>query len=54
MLFRFLECSLDTDTLRLTLGGTEISVEPQVFTLIQFLIENRERVVSKDEIINQV
>jgi DNA-binding winged helix-turn-helix (wHTH) protein len=29
-------------------------VEPQVFALLRLLIENRERVVSKDEIIERI
>ncbi|MCZ6772829.1 MAG: winged helix-turn-helix domain-containing protein [Proteobacteria bacterium] len=35
-------------------SGEEIAVEPQVFALLQFLIENCDRVVSKDEIIEHV
>ena len=54
MIYRFDRFELDTDAIRLTGDGGDITVEPQVFSLLQFLIENRERVVSKDEIIDRV
>ena len=51
---RFLEYEVDRD--RLELRGPEgpISVEPQVFQLLLLLIENRDRVVTKDELIEQI
>ena len=54
MIYRFGDHELDTEGFRLTASGEEIAVEPQVFALLQFLIEQRERVVSKDEIIEHV
>ena len=54
MIYRFGRFALDTDSFALTADGEVIAVEPQVFSLLQFLIENRERVVIKDEIINEV
>ena len=54
MIYRFGNHELDTESFRLTARGEEIAVEPQVFALLQLLIENCERVVSKDEIIEQV
>jgi DNA-binding winged helix-turn-helix (wHTH) protein len=35
-------------------GGTIIPVEPQVFDVLVYLIENRDRVVSKDDLIASV
>ena len=35
-------------------GGTIVPVEPQVFDLLVYLIENRDRVVSKDDLIASV
>ena len=35
-------------------GGELCSVEPQVFELLALLVDNRERLVSKDEIIEKV
>ena len=54
MIYRFDTYSLDTETLGLTSAGDTITAEPQVFLLLQFLIENRERVVSRDDIIDAV
>ncbi len=54
MIYRFGDHLLDTESFRLTASGEEIAVEPQVFALLQFLIENHDRVVSKDEIFEHV
>jgi adenylate cyclase len=54
VIYRFDTYSLDTETLQLKSDGATITAEPQVFHLLQYLIENRERVVSKDDIINAV
>lgn len=54
MIYRFGDHTLDTESLRLTANGEEIAVEPQVFSLLLYLVEHRERVVSKDEIIEHV
>ena len=45
---------LDTDKRELRFGDRLAPVEPQVFALLQLLIENRERVVSRDEIIERI
>jgi TolB-like protein len=42
---------LDTDCCELRRGGDFIAVEPQVFDLLVYLIQHRERVVSKDELL---
>ena len=54
MLVRFADCVLDTDRRELRRGSVPVHVEPQVFDLLAYLIANRERVVSKDEIIEAV
>jgi TolB-like protein/DNA-binding winged helix-turn-helix (wHTH) protein len=54
MIYRFDAYSLDTETLELKSGTDTITAEPQVFLLLQYLIENRARVVSKDDIIKAV
>ena len=54
MLYRFEEYDLDTGRRELRRGTEMISVEPQVFDLLSFLIHNRERVVSKDDLIAAV
>ena len=54
MIYRFGDHAFDTESCRLTANYNDIAVEPQVFKLVQFLIENRDRVVSKDELIAHV
>jgi TolB-like protein len=54
VIYRFGDHTLDTERLSLTANGEEIPVEPQVFSLLQYLVEHRDRVISKDEIIEQV
>ncbi|NOE18471.1 transcriptional regulator [Ruegeria atlantica] len=46
--------TLDTDTRELRRGATAVALEPQVFDLLVLLLENRHRVVSKDEIVQRV
>ena len=45
---------LDTDTRELRRGSERIAVEPQVLDLLVYLVENRDRVVSKDDLIASV
>ena len=54
MLYSFEAYALDTDRRELKRGAEPIALEPQVFDLLVFLIENRERVVSKDDLITSV
>jgi DNA-binding winged helix-turn-helix (wHTH) protein/pimeloyl-ACP methyl ester carboxylesterase len=46
--------SLDTGRRELRRGGEIVAVEPQVFDLLLYLMQNRERVVSKDDLIASV
>jgi TolB-like protein len=52
--YAFDDCVLDTDRRELRRGGDLVAVEPQVFDLLVYLIENRERVVSKDDLLASV
>nr|WP_157330687.1 winged helix-turn-helix domain-containing protein [Bradyrhizobium cajani] len=45
---------LDTDRRELSREQVPVSVEPQVFDLVVHLMENRDRVVSKDELIDKI
>jgi TolB-like protein/Tfp pilus assembly protein PilF len=54
LLFRFESCVLDTGRRELRRGSESVPVEPQVFDLLVCLIENRDRVVSKDDMIASV
>lgn len=51
LLYSFSDFTLDTDRRELRQGAETISVTPQVFDILNYLIRNRERVVSKDELI---
>ncbi len=50
----FGECVIDSARRELLRAGEAIHIEPQVFDLLLFLIENRERVVSKDDLLAAV
>ncbi|NKB57599.1 MAG: transcriptional regulator [Alphaproteobacteria bacterium] len=50
MIYRFDDVEIDTDRFELRRSGELQKVEPQVFALIEFLVENRARMVSKDEL----
>ena len=54
MVFQFNQISLDTNQYRLCVSGNAISVEPQVFDLLVYLLENRDRVVSRDELLENL
>ena len=54
MQFLFANHVLDTDRRELRRGSQPIAVEPQVFDLLVYLVENRNRVVSKDDLIASV
>src|SRR5712675_1764910 len=52
--FLFANHTLDTDRRELRRGDTPIAIEPQVFDVLTYLLENRERVVSKDDLFASV
>ena len=54
VLFSFDDFTLDSERRELRAGGGVVSIEPQVFDLLVYLIENRDRVVSKDDLIGSV
>ncbi len=54
MRYLFEEYAFDTDRRELHRGADVVSVAPQVFDLIDYLIRNRERVVSKDDLIKAI
>ena len=54
MHYLFEEYAFDTDRRELHRGADVVSVAPQVFDLLDYLIRNRERVVSKDDLINAI
>ncbi|WP_426615341.1 winged helix-turn-helix domain-containing tetratricopeptide repeat protein [Bradyrhizobium sp. McL0616] len=54
MRYLFEEYAFDTDRRELHLGDGVIPLAPQVFDLLLYLIRNRERVVSKEELTNAI
>ena len=54
MLFLFEDYALDVDRRELRRGPCLLPVEPQVFDLLVFLISNRDRVVSKDDLLASI
>ena len=54
LLYRFDNYLIDTDRRELRCGNQLVSVEPQVFDILSYLILNRERVVSRDDLIETV
>src|SRR5499433_4190535 len=54
MHFLFEDFALDTDRRELRRGHDVVAVEPQVFDLLTYLIRNRDRVVSKDDLMAAV
>src|SRR6478735_3815066 len=52
--FHFSDHVLDVDLRELTRGGENVAVEPQVFDLLTYLVENRNRVVTKDDLIETI
>jgi TolB-like protein len=51
LLYLFEECVVDTDRRELRRRANSIPLEPKVFDLLVHLIERRERVLSKDELL---
>ena len=54
MLYIFEDYALDTDRRELRHGNAIVCVQPQVFDLLEFLIRNRDRVVSKDDMFDAI
>jgi TolB-like protein len=52
--FFFADHILDIDRRELRRGAETVAVEPQVFDLLIYLVQNRDRVVSKDDLISSV
>jgi DNA-binding winged helix-turn-helix (wHTH) protein len=52
--YLFEEYAFDTERRDLHRGADVVSVAPQVFDLLDYLIRNRERIVSKDELISAI
>ena len=54
MQFSFADHTLDIERRELRRGDASIALEPQVFDLLAYLVQSRDRVVSKDDLIASV
>jgi TolB-like protein len=52
--FRFADFEIDVARHELRRAGAVVHIEPQVFDLIVLLVKNRDRIVSKDELIEAI
>ena len=52
--FEFGPFLLNEDAIRLTKDGQEIELEPQVFDALLLLVKNNQRVVTKEEMLNEL
>lgn len=52
--YEFGDFELDTDSFELAQAGDVLGVEPQVFEVIAYLVANRDRLVSKNELLDEV
>ncbi|MBL4629682.1 MAG: winged helix-turn-helix domain-containing protein, partial [Paraglaciecola sp.] len=50
MIYKFEDFELDSTNFRLSKNGNELAIEPQVFNLMAYLLANRERLVTRDEV----
>ena len=54
MIYRFGNCELDTARHELRREGSLVVLEPQVLSLLLLLLENRDRVVTKSELFDEI
>jgi TolB-like protein/Tfp pilus assembly protein PilF len=54
MIYCFNQYELDTEQFQLSLSGDAVPVEPLAFNLLVYLIENRDRVVSREELLDNL
>ena len=54
MIISFDDCEIDVERREFRRAQIAVHVEPQVFDLLVYLVQNRDRVVSKDELIASI
>ena len=54
MIYRFDEFELDTQSYQLNKGGSPVAIEPQVFDLLQYLVANRDKLVTRRELFDTI
>ncbi len=53
MRYSFADCILDTDRRELRRAGRVVATRPKVYQVLSYLVEQRDRVVSKDELLSE-
>ncbi|MEY2402974.1 MAG: hypothetical protein QOD38_525 [Acidimicrobiaceae bacterium] len=54
MIYRFETAELNCDTFELVVQGRRVPIEPQVFEVLRFLVEHRDRMCTRTEILDAV
>jgi pimeloyl-ACP methyl ester carboxylesterase/DNA-binding winged helix-turn-helix (wHTH) protein len=54
VIYTFNQCALDTERYQLSLLDKPVSIEPLVFDLLVYLVENRDRVVTREELLHNL
>jgi adenylate cyclase len=54
MIFRFNEFEMDTQNYQLRRNGEVVEIEPKVYDLLRYLVVNRERLVTRDELFDNI
>ena len=54
MIYQFNVFELDTQRYQLTKNGNQVVIEPQVFDLLNYLIANRDKMVSRQELFDAI
>ncbi|MFL6206401.1 MAG: winged helix-turn-helix domain-containing protein [Acidimicrobiales bacterium] len=54
MIYSFGAFDLDTDVFELRRAGVPVALEPQVFSVLAYLVEHRDRIVTKNDLLDDV
>jgi pimeloyl-ACP methyl ester carboxylesterase/DNA-binding winged helix-turn-helix (wHTH) protein len=54
VIYSFDNCTLDTEKYQLSVAGKPLATEPLVFDLLVYLIEHRDRVVTREELLDNL
>jgi DNA-binding winged helix-turn-helix (wHTH) protein len=54
MIFRFRSYALDSERRELSRSGRRVALERQVFDILLYLLENRHRVVTREDVLRAV
>ena len=54
MIYQFDEFEIDTQNYQLSSNGTAVDIEPKVFDLLSYLVVNRRKLVTRDELFDNI